>query len=291
MRPGGIWRTGVVLSTYEQPEYLRLALAGYGCQSCPPHEILVADDGSGEATARVVAVAAEAIGIPIVHVLHPDRGFRKTLALNRAILASTAEYLIFSDGDCIPNPHFVERHLALARRGRFVSGGYLKLPPEVTGEVTVEAVREGRVFDPAWLRARGWRPGRKALRVGRGPSTAALLDRLTPTRATWNGHNASTFRDHLIQVNGFDLDMEWGGEDRALGERLVHLGVRGIQARFRTPVVHLHHGHPYVRDEALARNRAIQDRIRRRREVRARLGLAEIEEEDGVRIRRFEVGG
>ena len=35
-------------------------------------------------------------------------------------------------------------------------------------------------------------------------SIAGLLDRLTPTRATWNGHNASVAREELLRANGFE---------------------------------------------------------------------------------------
>jgi glycosyltransferase involved in cell wall biosynthesis len=283
--PEAVARIGVVLSTYDQPDFLRLALLGYAGQTRPADEILIADDGSGPATAALLDAMAGELGLPLVHVHHPDRGFRKTLALNRAVLAAVSDYLVFSDGDCIPHPGFLEGHCRLARPGRFVSGGYLKLPERVTEAVTEEAVRTGRVFDPAWLRGQGWRPGRRAFRLAPEGARARFLDRITPTRATWNGHNSATFREHLLQVNGFDLDMEWGGEDRALGMRLGHLGVRGVQARHRLPVVHLHHGRPYVRDEALRKNAAIRERIRRRREVRARLGLAEIDPEEGVTLR------
>ena len=41
-------------------------------------------------------------GPDIEHVWHEDRGFRKCEILNRAILAASADYLIFTDGDTIP---------------------------------------------------------------------------------------------------------------------------------------------------------------------------------------------
>jgi hypothetical protein len=107
----------------------------------------------------------------------------------------------------------------------------------------------------------------------------ALLDRLTPTGATWNGHNASTYRAHLIEANGFDVDMAYGGQDRALGERLVNAGVLGIQARHRLPVVHLDHGRPYADPEGMRKNREIRRRIRREGETRARVGIREMAED------------
>jgi hypothetical protein len=136
--------------------------------------------------------------------------------------------------------------------------------------------RAGRAFDAAWLTARGWRGGRRAIRLPRWAALATLLDTLTPTRATWNGHNASTWREAIVAVNGFDLDMGYGGEDRALGERLTNLGYRGRRVRFRAPVLHLDHPRPYADPEVIRANRRIRDEIRRSRDVRTRRGLAEV---------------
>lgn len=269
-------RVSVILTTYNQPEWLEKVLWGYAAQSVREFELVIADDGSGPETAETVERLRVDAGLNLVHVWHEDRGFRKTEILNRAILASAGDYLLFSDGDCIPRSDFVQVHRGLARAGRFLSGGYLKLPPAVSQRITPDDIHSGRVADWRWLRAQGWRPRRRALRLLRSTRAAALLDRLTPTRPTWNGHNASIWRDALLAVNGFDNDMRYGGEDRALGERLENSGVRGVQIRHRAPVLHLEHGRPYVDVEALRRNRAARDRIARGRETRAREGLAEL---------------
>jgi glycosyltransferase involved in cell wall biosynthesis len=274
-RPAAPRRPSVIFTTYNAPAALERVLWGYAAQTHRDFEVVVADDGSGAETREVIERVRRGSGLDIRHVWHEDVGFRKTLILNRAILAARGDYLIFSDGDCIPRNDFVATHLALAEPGRFLSGGYLKLPKEVSEAITVEDVRAGRATDLAWLRSRGWRPGRHALRLLRSPRGAALLDRLTTTRPTWNGHNASAFRRDVEAVNGFDLDMEWGGLDRAVGERLENAGVRGKQVRYRTPVLHLHHERPYVNREKVRRNRAIRDRIAAERETRAPRGLAE----------------
>ena len=283
-------RTSVILSTYNQPRALELSLWGFAAQAVRDFEVVIADDGSRPDTAALVEEMRARTGLPLVHVWHEDRGFRKTESLNRAILAARGEYLIFSDGDCIPRRDFVAVHLAHARPGRFLSGGYLKLPAAVSAAITADDVRAGRHADLAWLRERGWRPGRHALRLLPPGPAAALLDRLTPTRASWNGHNASTWRSAILDANGFDLDMAYGGEDRALGERLEHAGIRGVQLRHRAPVMHLDHPRPYVNRDAEDRNRAIRARIRAGRETRARLGIAELEDAAGEPVARAHPG-
>ena len=277
-------QVSVVLSTYNQPRLLALALRGYARQTLSDFEVVVADDGSGPETASVVRRAADQ-GLDVRHVWHEDRGFRKTEALNRAIVVAYGAYLIFSDGDCIPRDDFVAVHVRLAEPDRFLSGGYLELPESVTRVVNETDIDSGDVFDVSWLRKRGYHPGRRVLRLTRSLTLARALDAITPTRPTWNGHSASTWKGHLLSVNGFDLDMGWGGLDRAVGERLENAGVRGKQIRHRAVCVHLHHERPYKDPAATKANRDIRDRIRRHRETRAPSGLAETEAvEADVRI-------
>ena len=79
---------GVVVSTYNAPEYLRRVLEGYRVQSRYPDELIVADDGSTEETARVVESFAAEAPFAVRHVWHEDNGFRLAQIRNRAIAAA-----------------------------------------------------------------------------------------------------------------------------------------------------------------------------------------------------------
>ena len=267
----------VIIATYEQPRLLQLTLLGYRHQSVSGFEVIVADDGSGPETAAVVEGAREE-GLPVGHVRHEHRGFRKNEILDRAVLASEGVYLLFADGDCVPRRDLVETHLALAEPDRFLSSGAVRLPASTTRCVDAEAVVSQRAFEPAWLRRHGFEPGRRRLRLLRGGGLAALLDAVSPTRATFNGGGSSAWREHIFSVNGFDLGIGYGGEDRVLGERLENIGVRGKQIRHRAVALHLHHERPYLDPARVASNRALRAQVRRRGERRAPRGLAELEE-------------
>lgn len=273
-------RATIVVSTYQRPAWLEMVLLAYARQTVDSFRIVVADDGSGPETADVIRRLRPRFGDRLAHVWHEDRGFRKCEILNRAILAAAdADYLIFTDGDCLPREDFVETHLRLAEPGRFLSGGVVWLPRALTERMTPDDVVSGRFADPAWLSRHGWRGGRRRLRTLRSRPLAALLDRLTPTRATFNGHNVSVWRDAVLAANGFDADMGYGGLDRALGERLENLGLRGKQVRYRAVVFHLDHDRPWRDPAVVRRNRAIRARIRRSGEVRARIGIAELRDD------------
>jgi glycosyltransferase involved in cell wall biosynthesis len=279
-------RLSVIVSTYNKPHFLERVLWGYAVQTDRDFELVVADDGSGPETAELVRQVRAESKMDIVHVWHEDRGFRKTEILNRAIVASRGDYLLFTDGDCIPRRDVVEVHRALARPGRYLAGGYLKLPAGVSERITVEDVTSGRVSELRWLWAQGWRPGRRALRLVRSPKLAALFDRITPTAAHFHGNNASTWRDAILRVNGFEGKMGYGGLDRALGYRLENAGVRGIQIRHRAVALHLHHDRPYRHPEVVRANRAILDAITRERLVRAEQGIAELAPDPTLRVLR-----
>jgi glycosyltransferase involved in cell wall biosynthesis len=285
-------RVSVVLSTYNQPEWLRKALWGYAAQTYADFEIVVADDGSREDTARVLdEIAARHPRLDLHHVWHSDRGFRKTIILNRAVLASRGEYVIFSDGDCIPRRDFIATHVRLAEPDRFLSGGAVWLPRGMSEAITEADVVAGRVFDRRWLSGAGFGAGRHRLRLLGGSAWPRVLDALSPTGATWNGHNASTWRDAIVRVNGFDNELAYGGEDREFGQRLENLGLRGLRIRHRAVLVHLDHARPY-RDEAVIRaNRRVRAAVRRAGVLRTGNGMAELEPEAGASARPVRSGG
>ena len=258
-------RLSVILSTYNSPDWLEKVLWGYSVQSHRHFELVIADDGSTDETRRRIDLLRGQTGLTIRHIWHEDRGFRKCTILNRAIEAASADYLVFSDGDCIPRWDFLETHARLARLGTFLSGGLFRLSLAVSRRIDRNDIVNRRATDAAWLRTAGVRRSPKLLKLACRPPWSSWLDRLTSTRATWNGHNSSGWKADLLAVNGFDERMEWGAEDRELGERLVHLGVRPVQIRHRAVCVHLDHERGYVREEALARNYRIWDETKRTR--------------------------
>ena len=266
-------RVSVVLSTYNAPDALERVLWGYGCQTHRDFEIAIADDGSTDETRHLIDSMRSASGLEIQHVWQEDAGFRKSRIINRATIRSTSDYLVFSDGDCIPRSDFLAAHVRCARVGHFLSGGYFKLGPEVSRIITRDDVEAGRPFDTRWLRAHGMRWNRRFLKLQASGAWAGALDRLTPTRATWNGHNASGWKEDILDVNGFDERMPYGGQDRELGERLVNKGVRPIQIRHKAICAHLYHTRGYVDAEAWARNVEIRRQTRANRVTWTSFGI------------------
>jgi len=265
-------RLSVIVTTYNQPAWLEKVLWGLSAQTLRDFQVVIADDGSGEETRRVVNDARGDLP-DLRHVWHEDDGFRKTEILNKAILAAQGDYLVFTDGDCVPRRDFMALHKSLARPGRFLSGGYIKLPRDVSEAITREDVVQGRATSFRWLRAQGVPLSRQLTRLAVPARAGALLDRVTPTRASWNGHNSSVWRTDALAVNGFDERMGWGGLDREFGERLENAGVRGRQIRHRALVVHLDHPRGYKKADVIARNLEIRRETALTRRTRTPAGL------------------
>ena len=112
----------LIISTYNWPRALYLCLDSVMQQTVMPTEILIADDGSGISTRDVVKHFENISPVPVHHIWHEDRGFRLAAIRNKAIAASSGEYVIQIDGDLILHRHFIQDHIIFARKGCFVTG-------------------------------------------------------------------------------------------------------------------------------------------------------------------------
>ncbi len=83
------FETSVIISTYNQPEWLRKVLIGYEQQSIKNLEIIIADDGSTKETEAVVKQFKASSNLVVTHVWQNDKGFRKTKILNKAIRSNS----------------------------------------------------------------------------------------------------------------------------------------------------------------------------------------------------------
>lgn len=248
----------IIITTYNAPEWLEKVLWGYQQQSFRDFEVLVADDGSGEPTRQLIERMRGEVFYPLQHIWHEDIGFRKCTILNKAIKASATDYLLFTDGDCIPRADFVEVHVQRREKGYFLSGGYLKLPMELSKIITRNDIETGNCFNKKWLRANGLPGTFRNSKLTHHKAWASVLNALTPTSATWNGHNVSGWKEDIVAVNGYDERMRYGALDRELGERMMNNGIRGKQIRYSAVCIHLDHSRGYRNEKDLNYNASIR---------------------------------
>ena len=184
-------KLSVIITTYNSEDWLAKVLEGYCNQTEKDFEVIIADDGSTEKTQEVIATYLSKFRFPIIHVWHPDNGFQKSKILNKAILNAKSDYLLFTDGDCIPRNDFVAQHLKYQQEGYFLSGGYFKLPIQISKQISFKNIHNQDCFSIFWLLKNGVSKTFKLSKLTKISFFTALMNWLTPTKRTFNGHNKS----------------------------------------------------------------------------------------------------
>ena len=269
-------KLSVIVSTYNSEEWLAKVLEGYCNQSESDFELVIADDGSSAQTQALVNSYTSQFRHPIVHVWQEDNGFQKCKILNKAILEAHSEYLLFTDGDCIPRTDFVAQHLKYKKKGYFLSGGYFKLPLSISKEITFENIKQQDCFSMFWLLQKGMSFSFKLSKLVQHSFFAQFMNWITPTKKTFNGHNTSCFKKDLLAVNGFNEAMKYGGLDRELGERLNHYGIVAKQIRYAAICLHLEHSRAYFSEAERKKNTAIRDYNKKLKVIRIANGIEKL---------------
>ncbi len=231
----------VVITTYNRPDALEAVVEACFLQDDKNFEIIIADDGSTANTRDAVDRLRARAPVPLLHVWQPDQGFRAAMARNRGTLAASGEYIIFLDGDCVPQRDFIARHRALSRPGFLVSGSRILLSPALTARVLAERIDLGALTLADKLRYRARGDINKVLQLlVRVPDVGR--ERTSFSWRRIKSCNLAVWRSDLERVNGFDESfLGWGHEDSDLVVRLFHAGVMRKDGAFATEVFHLWH--------------------------------------------------
>ena len=265
--------TAFVVLTYNRSDALLAVLRALAPQCGAQHTVVVADDGSRPEHVEALRAGLPRFTCPVRHVWHPDVGFTAARARNLGAAAAQADYLVFLDGDCVPNPRFVQLHEQLAEARRFVNGSRVLLSEGLTARALAGTIDLTRLGTAEWLRLRLAGDVNKLSHLVHWPGAPG---RVAP-RFRWKGIRSCNFalawRDFQA-VNGFDETFSgWGHEDADLVLRLHHQGLSRKNGYFATEVCHLWH-----REQSRAGEGANRQRVEARMKsgiIRAEAGLAE----------------
>jgi len=223
----------LLISTYNWPQALNLALKSALFQTRLPSEILLADDGSKEETRQLIDRFKQISPVPIHHFWQEDIGFRKSQILNKALAKCSSEYVIQIDGDCIMHPYFVQDHMASAQKGVYLFGPRVDILPDHVADVLANQQTEFNVYS------------KKIKNKTRNLHIPFISNFYRPKKGfsdRFRGCNASFWYQDLLAINGYNEDYEgWGREDSDLVIRMGNGGVKAKRLKYAGIVYHIDH--------------------------------------------------
>lgn len=222
----------LIITTYNNPPFLELVLKSVLRQSVYPKEVVIADDGSGVETKKLIERYQRIFPIPLLHSWIPDCGFRLSMSRNNAIVKASGDYIVMVDGDMVLTPHFIKDHQKLMQKEFFVVGSRAPLNENATR-------CRLRTLNPAF---HFWSYGlKKPLALVRMPFLAAWLKGKSGI-ARAKGCHLAFWKEDCMKVNGFDENFEsWGYEDSDFFQRLLNNRINRKNAKGMAGAVHLYH--------------------------------------------------
>lgn len=219
----------IIMTTYNAPRHLELALAGLQIQTERNFELHIADDGSTSETSEVVEQFMQSAPFPVIYSWQQDLGYRKTKILNEAIRKAKADYYIFIDGDCVVHRDFVKNHLKYRQKGYYLAGRRVDLGPVFSSKLTAQMVLKGELNRPnlgvlmSCLKKDSEYFHRSLPLYNSMLRSLLKMEKIDDMK----GCNFSVDRESLFKVNGFDEDYEgYAREDTDLELRLQYLGLK-----------------------------------------------------------------
>ncbi len=244
-------KVSVIMNTYNRGHLLELALASYLLQSSKDFEIVVADDGSTDASPRIVETFSDDAPFDVKYVRQEHQGHRRAAVLNLGLAVASGDWILFSDCDSLAFSDLVELHVKHAQPDRLLCGGYFRLDDAETEKLNRSRVLSGEYLQLLTLK-------RKVQVLRKSAKARWEIVRRKPRRPHNMGLNYSTSREALVRINGYDEEFSgWGSADGDVRERLRRIGVVPFSL-YRTALV-MHMWHPVEKTkvkEITRKNRA-----------------------------------
>ena len=223
----------LVISTYNRPDALEMCLESVAHQSTLPNQIVIADDGSTEATQTLIKKFRSRILSDVVHVWQEHIGFRVARIRNLALKSVSHPYVIQIDGDMVLQKCFIHDHLRFAERGYYVRGNKCMLSADQTFTVLKNGIHTIQRFSFPF----GILP--KSSRV------VVLRNLFSVYRSDIKGvfgSNMAYWFDDAKAVNGYSNHFTgWGSEDDDFADRLRMSGTKCKAIKFGAIAFHLDH--------------------------------------------------
>ncbi|MBR8537356.1 glycosyltransferase family 2 protein [Carboxylicivirga sediminis] len=242
----------LIISTYNRPQALYHVLQSVRIQKEMPHEVIVADDGSGEETRQVTEQCQKDFPVPLIHAWQEDLGFRQAANKNHAASKASGSYLLFLDGDLVMHPDYIKDNRMTASKGYFVVNTRVMLD-----ETFTEEIFKKKQFSISASQLSNQKNSKNGLHIPWLGSLIPTRQKLKPCRGGLMG----IWREDFVAVNGMNEDfVGWGHEDTDLFIRLFNYGLKRHNNKFRALTYHLYH--PIENTDNAHNNKALAEKMK-----------------------------
>lgn len=241
-------KVSLIAAVYKDTQALDVIIKALRKQTYKNFEFIIAEDGSSKEMQEYLTTVKN-VEFKIIHTTQEDNGIRKSKSQNNAIRASTGEYLIFIDGDCIPYSTFIEYHVKLAERGCFVGGKRVNLGPQFSYQM-----REGQLHPYELEKNFLWNflaisndAVERHTEEGFSVSPNSLIYKLflkgRKKKLQLVGCNFSCFKKDMLAINGFNEELEDAAvaSDTDIQWRFEAIGLKVKSAKYIANQFHLYH--------------------------------------------------
>jgi len=259
----------LIISFYNKIDFLKLIFVGLEQQSCTDFEVIIADDGSRPEIVDEVKLLIKSASFPVKHLWQEDNGWQKNTILNKAIVASEADYIIFIDGDCIPHPHFIEEHLKSKTLNQAVCGRRVTLTKKISKDLNATEIKSKYFHIKLFFRllSESFFTSEKTHLRHMIRLRSQVLRRIFVKDKLKGilGCNFSVWKEDMMKINGFDERFIYPGmgEDSDIESRLRQMGVRLISKKFYVTVYHIYHNplDPYNNMNTILYNENLKNKV------------------------------
>jgi len=223
----------LIITTYNWPQALLVALESINEQTLAPDEVIIADDGSTLETKKIIKDFKKNSDLNIIHIWQEDKGFRAARSRNNALYNSSGDYIILIDGDMILHKNFIHDHVLSSEHGYFVQGS----------RVLINEIKSKKIFFENKFNLSFFSSGLKNRKNSiRSKFLSSLFSNKKNHLRGIKSCNLAFFRKDCMNINGFNNEFEgWGSEDSEFIARLINSGIKRKNLRFNAIQFHLWH--------------------------------------------------
>jgi glycosyltransferase involved in cell wall biosynthesis len=240
-----MFKASLIISFYKKIEFLRPVIASLQVQSESDFEVIISDDGSPDHIVTEVKQFLEESGLSYQYLWHEDSGWQKNIILNKSVVASRSELIVFIDADCILHPKFMEQHIVMSKPGSVRGGRRVNLSPSVSKKILNSNPGATYYGWPILFDLFTDSLAKKARDLEQGiyVNNRFIRSFLNDKDRSIKGCNFSICKQDLLAVNGFDerFNQPAYGEDTDLEARLRRNDIQFLGIRNQAIQYHLYH--------------------------------------------------